>query len=208
MERLTPWCAGVSPESLMMTDPSTPRPTRFRTGGLSPRKPTRFSYHLDAAARAALAGDLGLLALHSLDLTGEITPAGRDELVLTARLTANADQACVVTLAPVRAELDEPIRRSYVAGLADPEGDEVEMPDDDGREPMPEVIDMAEIAAEALALALPLYPRAPGAEFGSAQHAAKGVNALTDADLKPFAGLAGLAAQFSAKDKSGGDNEG
>ena len=53
-----------------------------------------------------------------------------------------------------------------------PDGDEVEMPEDDTVEPMPEVIDLAEVAAEALALALPLYPRAPGADFGQAVHAA------------------------------------
>ncbi len=111
-----------------MTDPATPRPTRFRTGGLSPRKPTRFRYTPDAGDRAALAADLGLLALHRLDLTGEIRPTGRDELVLEATLTAAVDQACSITLAPVPAKLSETIRRRYVAGLDLPEGDEVEMP--------------------------------------------------------------------------------
>jgi uncharacterized metal-binding protein YceD (DUF177 family) len=72
-----------------------------------------------------------------------------------------------VTLTPVRAVIDEPVRRRYVADLPQPDGDEVEMPEDDTLEPMPEVIDLAEVAAEALALALPLYPRAPGAELGS-----------------------------------------
>lgn len=186
-----------------MTDPQPARPSRFRTGGLSPRKPTRFDYAADAGARAALAGDLGLLALKSLRLKGEITPAGRDELVLTARLLAEAEQACVVTLAPVPARIDEPVRRRYVAGLADPQGDEVEMPEDDTVEPMPEVIDLAEIAAEALALALPLYPRAPGAELGEVVHSAAGVTPLTDAELKPFAGLAALAAL--AKKDAGSD---
>ena len=31
-----------------MTESAQPRPSRFRTGGLSPRKPTRFSYRPDA----------------------------------------------------------------------------------------------------------------------------------------------------------------
>ena len=76
------------------------------------------------------------------------------------------------------------------------------MPEDDSVEPMPEVIDLAEIAAEALALALPLYPRAPGAEFAEGLHAAEGVTPLTDADLKPFAGLQGLAAKLAAQGKA------
>ncbi|MCU0828173.1 MAG: YceD family protein [Tabrizicola sp.] len=186
-----------------MTDPAQPRPTRFRTGGLSPRKPTRFDYAPDTAARAALAASLGLLALHRLQLTGEIQPKGRDELLLTARLNVQADQACVVTLAAVPARIDEEVRRRYVAGLTDPLGDDVEMPEDDSVEPMPEVIDLAEVAAEALALALPLYPRAPGAELGETVHAAAGVTPLTDTDLKPFAGLAALAAKVAKPDTEG-----
>lgn len=185
-----------------MTDPATSRPTSFRTGGLSPRKPTRFSYRPDAGDKAALADDLGLIALHRLELTGEIRPAGRDELVLEATLTAVVDQACSVTLAPVPAQVSELFRRRYVAGLESPDGEEVEMPEDDSVEPMPEVIDLAEIAAEALALALPLYPRAPGAEFAEGLHAAEGVTPLTDADLKPFAGLQGLAAKLAAQGKA------
>ncbi|NHB76842.1 YceD family protein [Rhodobacter calidifons] len=188
-----------SPTSDPASGPAAAAPTRFRTGGLSPRKPTRFRFRPEAEARAALAADLDLLALHALELTGEIRPVGRDELLLVAQLTARADQPCGITLAPVPALIDEPVQRRYVAGLAAPEGDEVEMPEDDTTEPMPEVIDLAEIAAEALALSLPLYPRAPGADFGQALHAAEGVTPLSDRDLKPFAGLQDLAAKLAAK---------
>jgi uncharacterized metal-binding protein YceD (DUF177 family) len=185
-----------------MTDDTQPRPTRFRTGGLSPRKPTRFSYRPDASERAALARELDLLALADLELTGEIRPTGRDELVLEARLMARAEQPCSVTLVPVPATVDETVRRRYVAGLAMPEGDEVEMPEDDTTEPMPEVIDLAEIATEALALALPLYPRAPGVEFTPTLHAGDSVVPLSDADVKPFSALQGLAEQLKAKGKT------
>jgi uncharacterized metal-binding protein YceD (DUF177 family) len=199
MERRTTMVRPQAAKAQTMSDPAPPRPSRFRTGGLSPRKPTRFSYRPDAGERAGLAADLDLLALHALELTGEIRPAGRDELVLEATLTARLDQPCSITLVPVPASVSEPVRRRYVAGLTLPEGDEVEMPEDDSVEPMPEMIDLAEIAAEALALALPEYPRAPGAEFGQALHAGDGVAPLSDADLKPFAGLQGLAAKLAAK---------
>lgn len=185
-----------------MTEPTATPPARFRTGALSPRKPTRFRYQPAADERAALADDLGLLSLHALEMTGEIRPQGRDELVLEARLTARADQPCSVTLVPVPASLDEPVRRRFVAGFELPEGDEVEMPEDDTVEPMPEVIDLAEIAAEALALALPLYPRAPGVEFTQTLHAADGVAPISDAEVKPFAALKGLAEQLKSKGKS------
>lgn len=188
-----------------MSDPATPRPFRFRTGGLSPRKPTRFSYRPDADERARLAADLGLLALYALDLTGEFRPDGRDELMLDATLTARADQPCSLTLVPVPANVTEVVRRRYVAGLETPEGDEIEMPEDDSVDPMPDEIDLADVAAEALALALPLYPRAPGAELGQSVHAAEGVTPLSDADLKPFSGLQGLAAQLAQKGKPGSE---
>jgi uncharacterized metal-binding protein YceD (DUF177 family) len=190
-----------------MTASPSSRPSQFRTGALSPRKPTRFSYTPDAQERAAIAADLGLLALYALDLTGEIRPSGRDELVLEAKLTARADQPCSVTLAPVPAQVAEPVLRRYVADLTLPEGEEVEMPEDDSIEPLPEVIDLAEVAAEALALALPLYPRAPGAELGQAVHAGDGVTPLSDADLKPFAALQGLAAKLAAKGEPGADED-
>jgi uncharacterized metal-binding protein YceD (DUF177 family) len=187
----------------LMTDASKTRPTKFRTGGLSARKPTRFDHEASAEERKALAADLGLLALRKLRLTGEITPAGRDAMELTARLVAEADQPCVVTLAPVRCMIDEAVRRRFVADLPQPEGDEVEMPEDDTVEPMPEVIDLSDVAAEALALALPLYPRAPGAALGPTLVGPDGVAPLTDADLKPFAGLAALAGKLPPKADEG-----
>jgi uncharacterized metal-binding protein YceD (DUF177 family) len=191
-----------------MSDADPARPTRFRTGGLSPRKPTRFVYAPDATLRDALAQDLGLLALRKLEFSGQIAPDGRDAMLLTGTLTAECDQPCIVTLAPVRSRITEEVRRRYVAGLDQPDADEMEMPEDDTVDPMPEVIDIAEIAAEALMLALPLYPRAPGAELGSVVHAGDGVAPLTDSDLKPFAGLAGLAGKLAAKPDADGDGDG
>lgn len=183
------------------------KPTRFRTGGLSPRKPTRFTYVPDAAPLADLARSLDILAIRALSFTGSITPSGRDEMTLTGTLTATVDQACVVTLVPVPARIREEVRRRYVAGLPQPEGDEAEMPEDDSTEPMPEVIDLAEVATEALALALPLYPRAPGAALGEAVFSDDGVKPLTEADLKPFAGLSGLAAKLAGKPPRGGSDD-
>ena len=74
--------------------------------------------------------------------------------------------------------------------MADDE--EVEIPEDDTLEPLGEVIDAAEVAIEALSLALPLYPRAPGVELGAVQVSPPDAAPLQDADLKPFAGLAKL----------------
>lgn len=173
-----------------MTDTSA---HRFRASALSHRKVTRFRLELTAEERAALATTLELQALPRLDFAGEIAPVGRSDFLLTAELDAEAVQSCVVTLAPVPARVRESVRRTYVQDMDEPDGDEVEIPEDDSLEPMPEVIDLVDVAREALALALPPYPRAPGAELGEAVFAGPGTTPLRDADLKPFAALAALA---------------
>lgn len=180
-----------------MTDaPKTPAPASFRRTELSARKPTRFDFRPDPAQTAAFIAELGLLDLPHLRLKGEIRPVGRSDFELAAQLVAEAVQPCAVTLAPVPARIDETVQRRFVADWQDPEGDEVEMPEDDTVEPLPDVIDLVEVTREALALALPLYPRAPGAELGEAVFAAPGTAPIRDEDLKPFAGLAALKAKL------------
>ncbi len=165
----------------------------FRVAGLSQKKPTRFDFIPDAEGRAAVAAALGLIDLPDLRLKGEIRPAGRHDFELVADLTALAVQPCSVTLAPVETRIAEPVARRYLADFTPAEGEEVEMSDDDTTEPLPEVIDAGAVAVEALALALPLYPRAPGVELGEAVFTEPGVAPLRDEDARPFAGLAALA---------------
>jgi uncharacterized metal-binding protein YceD (DUF177 family) len=112
-------------------------------------------------------------------------------------LRAKATQACVVTLDPVVTEIEQVVTRRYLADFTEPEGDEAEMPEDDTSEPLGDVIDPAAVMIEALALALPDYPRAPGAELAETVHAGPGIAPLRDSDLRPFAGLASLAQRLS-----------
>lgn len=171
----------------------------FRSQQLSSRKPTRFAFRPDAAGRRALADALGLLDLHILTFEGELRPTGRADFTLEAHLSAKAVQPCSVTLAPVPARIDTTVRRHYEADFQAPDAEEAEMVDEE-TDPLPEVFDIAAIAAEALSLALPLYPRAPGAELGEAVFAAPGVAPLVETDLKPFAGLADLAQRLKKSD--------
>ena len=100
------------------------------------------------------------------------------------------------------AKVEEPVLRRYLADYAAPQGDEVEITEDES-EPLPEVIDIAAVAVEALALALPAWPRAPGAELGEAVFAEPGVAPMRQADLNPFAGLASLAERLKKDDGAG-----
>jgi uncharacterized metal-binding protein YceD (DUF177 family) len=182
----------------MTETPSLHHP--LRTGALSPRKPTRFDLRPDAAIRADIAASLDLLALPAFRFRGELRPTGRSDYQLEAELTADVVQPCSVTLAPVPAKIAETVRRAYLSNWQEPEGDEVEMPEDDTQEPIPEVIDLGAVAIEALALALPLYPRAPGVALGEAVFSPPGSEPLREADLKPFAGLAALRDRLAAPD--------
>ncbi len=174
----------------------------LRVASLPNRKPVRFELKPDAPTRAAMAAALGITALPVFRFKGELRPLGRQDFLLEADLEATVEQPCSVSLAPVVTKIGENVKRRYDADFVFPEGDEVEMPEDDSVEPLPEVIDLGVVAMEALALALPLYPRAEGVELGEAVFAAPGQAPLKDGDLKPFAALAAL------KDRLGGDKSG
>lgn len=173
-------------------DPAAPGPYshRVRISQLNPRHGHDFDLIPDADARARIARALDLTDLPSVRLAGRIAATGADAWLLTARLTARVVQPCVVTLAPVATTLEEEVRRRYSPHVADPEGEEVEMADDEV-EPLGQAIDLGAVLVEALSLALPLYPRAPGAalEDGPAPE-------QDGADSRrPFAGLGDLLAR-------------
>lgn len=172
---------------------------------LPARKVTRFDLTPDEATRTALAAHAGLLALPFLRFRGEIQPKGRHDLRLEATLEAVVVQPCSITLAPVTTRLSETVERRYLADFAEPAGDEVELDGNDTDEPLPEVIDPGQVATEALILALPLYPRAPGAELGEVAFAPPGAEPLADEVIRPFAGLAALRATLVKKSENGED---
>jgi len=173
---------------------------RLRVADLSTAAPTGFDIVPDADWRAALAGELGILGVRKLRFAGQIAPAGSADWQLTGTLGATVVQACVVTLDPVSTRLDEAVARTYLAQMPElPVAAEVEMPEDDSFDALGEHIDLGAVLAEALALALPLYPRAEGADLAQAQFAGPGVTPMTDEDARPFAGLKDLRDKLDKK---------
>lgn len=139
-----------------------------RTLVVDPLPHAGLTFVVDAAPgeRAALARRFDLIALDRLAASGWVRRgAARGSVLLEGRLEAAVIQACVVSLAPVPARLAVDFRRLFVATSAGPAGREVVVdPLADEPEPLPgRVIDLGEIVAEELALALDPYPRAPGA---------------------------------------------
>ncbi|MCB2128317.1 MAG: DUF177 domain-containing protein [Rhodobacteraceae bacterium] len=173
-------------------DLSPPWSHPLRLAELPARKPTRFRLAPDAEARDAIAAALGLSGLDAIGMQGELRPTGRDDWELAATLTASVTQPCIVTLAPVITRIEETIFRRYLASMEFPTEEETEMPEDDTAEPLPAEVDLGAVMVEALALALPQYPRTEGVEFAALQLAEAGVTPMTDDALKPFAGLAAL----------------
>lgn len=152
----------------------------------------------DPAEIAALARLMELTALRKMRLTGRLMPVDAEGWQFEGKLGATVVQPCVVTLEPVTTRIDQPVRRRYlpVSGAAAGAGDsgEVGIDEDDEIEPLAERIDLGLLATEALALALPAYPRKEGATLRGAD----ADEAAEDDVVKPFAALSAL------RDKLGG----
>ena len=157
-------------------------------------RPTAFDLRPDAAAVTALTALLGVSQLRKLRFEGTVAPCGDTAggWVLTGQLGATLVQPCSVTLAPVTTRIEEKVQRRYLPDLALPDAPEAQLPEDVDAEPLQAVIDPAAVMVEALALAVPPFPRAADADLGAVAVAPPGVDPLRDEDLRPLAGLAAL----------------
>ena len=173
-------------------------PKRLRLADLTTR--AEFELVPDTKERQALAEALGLIALKKLRFAGVLSPDGERDWRLDGVLGATTTQSCVATLAPVTTRIDEPVIRRYMAAPSlSPEGEEMEMPEDDTVELIPAEVDLSRVMAEALALALPAWPRASDADPVELRFAAPGIAPMSDDDVKPFSSLKTL------KDRMGED---
>lgn len=160
---------------------------------------TEFALRPEAEARQALAEDLSILAVRKLSFKGKITPEGASDLLLEADVGATVVQSCGVTGDPVTTRIDEPVVRRYIADMEAPDAEELEIPEDDTAEPLPADINLNAVMAEALALALPPWPRADGVEPVELSVTEPGKAPMTDEDARPFAGLKDLRDQLTGK---------
>ncbi len=173
--------------------------TVYRVADLPQTRATQFSVTPSAEHLKDIASQLELNGLRKLRFEGELVAQGKTDWRLTATLGATVVQPCVVTLEPVTTRIDEPVTRLYVANFDEPDGTEIEMPEDDSIEPLPEKIDLMTVLIEALALNIPAYPRTAGANPQTTVFTEPGKEPLKDEDLKPFAGLAALRDKLTDK---------
>lgn len=172
----------------------------MRVAELSQSGENGFELRPDANTLSEIARELELDALRKLSFSGSISPMGKSDWILKAALGATVVQPCVVTLEPVTTRIDVPVRRQFIANYTLPDEPEAEMPEDDTLESLGQWIDPAVVMIEALALAVPDYPRKDHAELGQMVYTKPGKAPMTDEDAKPFAGLGDLKAKLAKDD--------
>jgi len=142
-----------------------------------------FRQEIDAteAEREALARRFDLLALDRLAAEVELTRQAGDVILLRASFEAAFVQDCVVTLDPVEGAMAANFALRY--GVPDMESEEA-ADEDVAFEPLTgDVIDIGEAVAQEFSLALPGFPRSPGAVLEAQE---------TPPEAGPFAALSRL----------------
>jgi len=146
----------------------------------------------DDYVRSAFAKRFDLLALNELTANVEILPWRKFGLRVEGSFRADVVQACVVSLGPVPAVLNETFSLRFRPVEPPKEGEReisVNPLDDEDLEPLlEEGFDVAEVIAEQLALALEPYPRVPGAEL----EADAGLSDVVEKKPNPFEVLKNL----------------
>ncbi len=180
----------------MTNAPQTP--LVYRISELAQNRASRFELRPDADELEKIAANLKLEGLRKLSFQGELTGAGKRDWVLKATLGATVIQNCVVTLTPVTTRIDVTIERRYLADFQElSDEEEIEMPEDENSEPLPAEINISQTMEEALALHLPLYPRADGATLEAVNFTEPGKTPMTDEDARPFSALSALRDKLS-----------
>lgn len=167
--------------------------------------PFQAKFKADAKAREQLAKRFGILSIESVEGQAVLTrqPDGFT-IHVTGRFTADVTQACVATLEPVAEHvsesfeawfLDESQVTSFMKARKQRQAPGADADDDIDENPMPEdhedpepvvdgVIDVGEIVAQHLSLALDPFPHSAGAEASGPIG--------DEASLKPESPFAGL----------------
>ncbi|WP_137929891.1 YceD family protein [Mesorhizobium comanense] len=157
-------------------DPQSPV-SFFANVARLPQKGLPVVIEADAAQRAALAVEHGLLSVEAYRAELLVTSWKRNGVKVSGRVEADITQACIVTLEPVVAHIDEPVEAlllpedSKLGRLGFEGGGEILL-DADGPD-APETfsgdtIDVGALAEQFFGLAIDPYPRKQGASLDTA----------------------------------------
>jgi hypothetical protein len=139
-----------------------------------PQKGLPVVIEADAAQRAVLAEEHGLLSVESYRAQLLVVSWKRNGVKVSGRVEADITQACIVSLEPVEAHIDEPVEALLLPedsklGRQGFEGGGEILLDADGPD-SPETfsgdsIDVGALAEQFFGLAIDPYPRKPGASL-------------------------------------------
>jgi hypothetical protein len=179
----------------MSAGTATPEFSRIVTLDATTQPLIRLAIDAKPGECAALARRFGLEAITALRLDGELRAADSGMWRLAARVTSDVVQTCVVSLEPLPAHVDERFEIVFSDdGAAASGATELDIALDDA-EPLPADgrLDVGEIAAQQLLLALEPFPRKAGE-----------VVPRTGDDEDGHRPFAGLAARLARRDEPGG----
>lgn len=139
----------------------------------------------DAAVRAVVARQAGLVDLPRFEARFELHHQGRDSLCVRGEVSATVEQTCGVTLEPFQNEVDEQVDLVFSPPAPEGHADEDAGETRAASEPLVGgAIDLGAVAVEFLLLGIDPFPRKPGAEF---------IDFVEDSgSSSPFAALAAL----------------
>ncbi len=146
----------------------------------------------------ALARRMGVVALKSLHAKMHLRRVHSGDMVeVKGHFEANVVQDCVVTLEPFEAMVEEEFTAYFAKPESIPKTEDMDIDDDNSPDPMLPSgdIDLGELTAQHLALAIDPHPRKPGVVF----EVPKGKAEVGGKPINPFAVLA----DFRDKNKDG-----
>lgn len=141
----------------------------------------------------ALTRRFGIVGMTDLVAEVRLNRVGGRAVRVVGRFIADVEQMCVVTLEAFQSRIEESYTALFSPDVAQSEEDVEIVVDPDAEEDLPEPlvggrIDIGELTAQHLSLALDPYPRRPGVEF--TDHVEDDGSA--DEGANPFAALARL----------------
>lgn len=143
----------------------------------------------EPAELAELARRFGLPALHSLAAELKVSRWRGEGLKIKGRFTADLDQTCVVSLDNFRSGLTDEFEGFFLPAHGTASADSAVIEEGDAEPFENGIIDMGEVVAEAVALALDPYPRKPGVNFADVIEDEGAEDAAEGRATRPFAGL-------------------
>lgn len=193
--------------AMTTNSPKTPYTHSLKVSDLNVHQPNPFEIVLPAKQRKEMAATLEIIEIRKIRFSGSISATGQKDWELRAKLGATVVQSCVLTLEPVVTRFDVLVARDFVPSLesayktpTEEDEEEIEIPENENIEVLGQEIGLGAILIEAMALALPLYPKVENASLDQATFSADGVTPMQDEDTRAFAGLAGLRDKMKNND--------